>query len=110
MEKTEKLKAFAQEMKEGFQLVKEKRDDEALNKLKPFVELMRRSSAPHIRLFSTYSIAQIRTGDLEGFLQTYAEVKEMEAKSEEETKFKEQLDGFFNDLMAELQKDNGHPS
>ncbi|MDT8859625.1 hypothetical protein N0O92_05210 [Alkalihalobacillus sp. MEB130] len=107
MEKTEKLKAFAQEMKEGFQLVKEKRDEEALKKLEPFVELMRRSEAPHIRLFSTYSIAQIRTGKLEGFLQTYAEVKEMEAKTEEEAKLKEQLDGFFNELMVELQKEDG---
>ncbi|GAE25267.1 hypothetical protein JCM9140_1249 [Halalkalibacter wakoensis JCM 9140] len=109
MEKTEKLKAFAKEMKEGFQLVKEKKDHEALKKLQPFVELMRRSGAPHIRLFATYSIAQIRTGELEGFLETYAEVKEMEAKSDEELKLKEQLDGFFNDLMNELQKEDGQP-
>lgn len=106
MEKTEKLKAFAQEMKEGFELVKEKRDAEAINKLEPFIELMRRSKAPNIRLFASYSIAQIRTGDLEGFLQTYSEVKDMAPKTEEEIKFKEQLDGFFNDLMEELQKEN----
>ncbi|ARK31494.1 hypothetical protein [Halalkalibacter krulwichiae] len=104
MEKKEKLKEFALEMKEGFQLVKEKRDEEAIQKLQPFVELMRRSKAPNIRLFSAYSIAQIRTGDLDGFLQTYSEVKDMEPRSDEETKYKMQLDGFFHDLMTELQK------
>ncbi|WP_227936806.1 hypothetical protein [Alkalihalobacillus deserti] len=106
MEKTEKLKVFAQEMKEGFQLVKEKRDEEAIKKLQPFIQLMRQSQAPHIRLFASYSLAQIRTGDLEGFLQTYSEVKEMNPKTEEELKFKQQLDGFFNDLMEELQKED----
>ncbi|GAE35430.1 hypothetical protein [Halalkalibacter akibai] len=106
MEKTEKLKVFAQEMKEGLQLVQEKQDHAAIKKLQPFVELMRQSQAPHIRLFSSYSLAQIRTGDLEGFLQTYSEVKEMTPKTEEETKLKNQLDGFFTDLMEELQKDN----
>ncbi|MFC0469327.1 hypothetical protein ACFFHM_01935 [Halalkalibacter kiskunsagensis] len=110
MEKNEKLKAFAKEMKEGFQLVNEKRDEEAKKKLQPFIELMRKSGAPHIRLFSTYSIAQIRTGELEGFMQTYAEVKEMKPKNEEEKKQKQQLDRFFNDLMMELQKEEGHSS
>jgi hypothetical protein len=106
MQKTEKLKVFAQEMKDGLQLVKEKRDHEAIKKLQPFIELMRKSNAPQIRLFSSYSIAQIRTGDLEGFLQTYSEVKEMEAKTDDEKKYKQQLDGFFENLMEELQKED----
>ncbi|MCM3716223.1 hypothetical protein [Halalkalibacter oceani] len=104
MDKTARLKAFAEEMKQGYQLVKEKKDKEAIQKLRPFIELMRQSEAPHIRLFVSYSIAQIRTGDLEGFLQTYEEVKGMSPKSEEDEQLKSQLDGFFVDMMEELQK------
>ena len=110
MDKSAKLKAFAQEMKEGYQLVKEKRDEEAKEKLRPFIELMRKSSAPHIRLFVSYSIAQVRTGEFEGFLQTYQEVKNMTAKNAEEEKLKEQLDGFFQNLMEELEKEENHSS
>lgn len=108
MDKSVKLKAFAQDMKEGYQLVKEKRDAEAKEKLRPFIELMRKSGAPHIRLFVSFSIAQIRTGDLEGFLETYQEVKDMTPKNREEEKLKEQLDGFFVNVMEELQKKEGH--
>ncbi|TWI57230.1 hypothetical protein [Halalkalibacter nanhaiisediminis] len=108
MDKSAKLKAFALEMKEGYQLVQEKRYEEAKVKLRPFIELMRQSGAPHIRLFVSYSISQIRTGEFEGFLQTYQEVQEMAPKNIEEEKLKEQLDGFFKNIMEELQKEENH--
>jgi hypothetical protein len=104
MNKQEKLKAFAQEMKEGYQLVKMKKDAEAIEKLKPFITLMRQSQAEHVRLFVYYSIAQVRMGDFEGFLETYEEVKSMKAKNDEELELKKQLDGLFHDLMEELGK------
>lgn len=104
VEKNEKLQAFAMEMKQGYTFVKEGKNEEAIKKLRPFVELMRTSGAPNIRLFVSYSIAQIRTGDIEGFLQTYAEIKEMDPKNTDEQSLKNQIDGFFTDLMDELQK------
>ncbi len=94
-------------MKEGFKLVSEKRNEEAIEALKPFVELMKNSGGEHIRLFVHYSIAQIRTGDLEGFLESYEYVKKMTAKTSEEEALKNQLDGFFIDLMEQLGKDTG---
>ncbi|NEU29689.1 hypothetical protein GN156_02730 [bacterium LRH843] len=105
MDKAVKLRAFAQDMKEGYQLVKEKRDEEAKEKLKPYIELMRKTGTPHLRLFVSYSIAQIRTGEFEEFLQTYQDVREIVPKTKEEEEIKKQLDGFFENVMEELQKE-----
>ncbi|OLS39514.1 hypothetical protein BTR22_01195 [Alkalihalophilus pseudofirmus] len=107
MTKEEKLQAFADKMKEGFRLLSEKRNEEAIETLKPFVELTKKSGGEHIRLFVHYSLAQIRTGDFNGFLETYEAVKKMKPKTTEEEKLKGQLDGFFNDLMEELGKSSG---
>ncbi|WP_088103537.1 hypothetical protein [Halalkalibacter urbisdiaboli] len=107
MSKQEKLKAFALEMKEGFQLVKQKKDHEAIEKLSPFVTLMKQSGANQIRLFVYYSIAQIRTGDIEGFLSTYEQTKQMKPNTDEEQELLNEMDKLFFDLMEELgQKEN----
>ncbi len=66
MKKQEKLKAFTAEMKKGYQLVKEKKDHEALEKLKPFIALHLKGEVENVRLFVNYCIAQLRTGDIEG--------------------------------------------
>jgi hypothetical protein len=105
--KEEKLQAFADKMKEGFKLVSEKRNEEAIETLKPFVELMKKSGGEHIRLFVHYSLAQIRTGDFNGFLETYEAVRTMKAKTEEEERLKAQLDGFFTELMEQLGNASG---
>lgn len=107
IDKEERLKAFAAEMKAGYQLVKEKRNDEAVKKLKPFITLMKQSDAPHIRLFVSYSIAQLRTGDVDGFLVTYGDIKEMKAKNKEDILLKQQVDELFEELMEQFQNGEG---
>ncbi|GAE31219.1 hypothetical protein JCM9152_2674 [Halalkalibacter hemicellulosilyticusJCM 9152] len=104
-----KLQAFAMEMKKGFDLLQEGQYEEALRALKPFIELMRQGGAPHIRLFVSYGIAQFRTGDMEGFLETYGAVKEMKTKNDEEERLKSNLDQLFETLMSELEKEQDHP-
>ncbi|WP_062048015.1 hypothetical protein [Bacillus sp. JCM 19034] len=105
-QKATKLQAFAMEMKEGFTLLKDGQYEEALKKLKPFIELMKQGDAPHVRLFVSYGIAQFRTGDMEGFLETYANVKEMKANNEEEKRLKSNLDQLFETMMNELDREH----
>ncbi|WP_100404873.1 hypothetical protein [Bacillus solitudinis] len=104
MSRQEKLKELAKEMKEGYKLVKEKKDAEAIEKLRPFIILMRQSQAEQIRLFVYYSFAQFRTGDIDGFLETYENVKGMSPKNDEEKELKNQIDDLFINIMEELKK------
>ncbi|WP_059103975.1 hypothetical protein [Shouchella shacheensis] len=96
------LRTFAEDMKQGFACVKKKQDHEAISKLKPFVELMEKSDTKHVRLFVYYAMAQFRTGDVDGFLQTYGKIQDVQMESAEEESLKKQLDQWFVTLMKEM--------
>ncbi|MDQ0207923.1 hypothetical protein [Alkalicoccobacillus murimartini] len=105
MNKEEKLKALGEGMKQGIELIREKKDKEGLEKLMPFAEIMRAGDARQVRVFVNIGLAQLRLQDIEGFLQTYEEVQNITATSEKEEQLKKEMDEWFNLLMERLGKD-----
>ncbi|WP_413379617.1 hypothetical protein [Alkalihalobacillus sp. 1P02AB] len=100
----EELTHFAKQITKGIELVKNKQEQKALQILAPFVHLMKESGTNHIRLFSYYAIAELRTGDIDGFVESYLAVKEMPAATKEEEDMQSKLEGLFHSVFDELNK------
>ncbi len=100
----ERLKAFAANLKEGYKHMKAERFGEAKKLFFPYIELMKKSGARQFRLFYSYSIAQIRTGDIDGFIESYHEVQTIPISTKEEEEMKYRLDELFFALLDEMQK------
>ncbi|MBU8908964.1 hypothetical protein [Desertibacillus haloalkaliphilus] len=106
MSGTENIRKLTEEIKAGYQLVKEKKFEEAKQKLEPYVQVLHSKEKPNVRLLVNYSIAQFGTGDFEGFLQSYTEIKELEATNCSEEQRIKQLDNFFHQVMDHLSKED----
>ncbi|MCM2675090.1 hypothetical protein [Alkalicoccobacillus plakortidis] len=106
MNKEEKLKALGEEMKKGIELIRDKKDKEGLEKLKPFAEIMRAGDAKQMRVFVNIGLAQLRLQDIEGFLQTYEEVQTITPSSEKEEQLKKEMEQWFHLLMERLEKED----
>jgi len=102
MDARKNLQSFAHDMTKGYRLIREKRDEEGLKKLQPFITLFLKMGTFDMRLFSSYCIAQFRTGDIEGFLQTYEYIQKNDVKTDEERKVKAKLDRLFHEIMEQL--------
>lgn len=105
MNQSEELKTFAQKLKEGYKLMDEGQYEEAKVEFAPFIEMMRRADTLQFRLFYSYSIAQLRTGDIDGFFKTYHEIQGIKLKSKEEERQKKQVDELFFNMMEELERE-----
>ncbi|TSB46136.1 hypothetical protein [Alkalicoccobacillus porphyridii] len=105
MNKEDKLKALGEEMKKGIELIRDKKDQEGLEKLQPFAELMRSGNARQMRVFVNIGLAQLRLQDIEGFLQTYEEVQGIPIKSEKDQTLRNEMDEWFKLLMERLEKE-----
>ncbi|GAF63990.1 hypothetical protein BTS2_0882 [Bacillus sp. TS-2] len=96
------LQNFANQIKEGIVLVKSEKYEAGMQQLAPFVEIMKESNKSHIRLFFYYSIAQLRLGEIDGFLESYRLIQLMEATTREEELMKQELNPLFKQLLEEL--------
>ncbi|BAB06605.1 hypothetical protein P4637_08920 [Halalkalibacterium halodurans] len=102
MNKEDALRSFVKEVKKGKQQLKDKRFEEGIQTLTPYIELFRQTDVAEPQVFVSYAIAQLRTGEFEGFLRTVEDIKGMELKTEAEVKAVEKLEGFLHDVLAQL--------
>lgn len=105
MNREDKLKALGEEMKKGIELIRDKKDQEGLEKLLPFAELMRSGDVKQMRVFVNIGLAQLRLQDIEGFLQTYEEVLSIPIQSEKDQKLKNEMEQWFQLLMERMGKE-----
>lgn len=78
--------------------------EEAKNTFDPYVQMMRQTSKRNYRLFFTYSLAQLYTADIDGFIETYSELQSVTPVTKEEEEMKKKLEETFLLLMEEMNK------
>ncbi|MGO4889334.1 hypothetical protein ACJ2A9_16420 [Anaerobacillus sp. MEB173] len=104
MEKKEKLRQISNQLKLGYELVSQKKYSEAKDKLGPYVPIFHTKEKPNIRLMGNYCLAQFGSGDIDGFLHSYAELKDSNLMNptEKELTMIRQIDELFTVSMEYL--------
>lgn len=103
-DKKQALQGFVKQMQTGIQLIKDNKYEEGMNQLKPYVALMEEANTYPIRMFAYYAMAQFKTGDIDGFIQTYEKIQSIDAVDEEDEKVKQIIHQWFVALMDQMGK------
>ncbi|MBB5174825.1 hypothetical protein [Texcoconibacillus texcoconensis] len=98
----ENLRELAQKLTTGYKKVQEGNYEQGKEILEPLMPIFHRSDQPNMTLLVHYGFAQVGTGNVEGFLETYAEVKEISPANKREAQLKDQAKSLVNEVLEHI--------